>query len=338
MIRNFPEVVAEGRQVAPEIVTQGSVWPRTADFLPANTIVGVDNAFVVCGGFLLPLKNPGAVDLYTVNRNDVTQYRLTPEEGEWWYTRKIMLDMNGDGRTDILTGRAFSGFPPIPGAPFGGQMVWLEQPERPLEQEWTMHVLADGDDAAGVSFRVADLNGDGVDEIIAAGYFEQKLFVYQCPTGDWSTCNPSNIRTTVVEDDIGIVFDLVVVDANNDGKLDLVVTNNAIDELGGEYPGTKGECCLLSFFLFLLLLWFLMLYNLPTGLNVSVCVFNLRRCMGVRGARRLAVRHLDAPHTAFWPHYPGPRARPGHSGQRVHVEPRQPPRPRHEAPHFRVWR
>lgn len=59
--------------------------------------------------------------------------------------------------------------------------------------------------------------------------------MYSCPTGDWSTCNPSNIVTTVVEDDIGIVFDLVVVDANNDGRLDLVVTNNAIEEKGGAW-------------------------------------------------------------------------------------------------------
>lgn len=218
--RDFVNSVNTNTPVDATRLTEESVWPRTADLLPQGSIRGVRNAMLTCGGFLLPFKNPGAIDLYEMVDGQVARRnRLTEDEGAYFYTRHELHDINGDGLLDILTHRAESGFPPIPGTPTAGEVMWLEQPQgNPMTDKWTKHTIAAGADIAGVNFRTFDFDGDGLFEIVSAGYFTSKLHMYTCDQGSWSRCGANATQEIIIEKEIGKVFDLVIDDANNDGE------------------------------------------------------------------------------------------------------------------------
>jgi len=63
---------------------------------------------IIPSGFLVPTKGDGALTIYDLNDEEpYTGYTVTSDsEGEWFYHRAIWLDMDGDGRDDIVTCRA----------------------------------------------------------------------------------------------------------------------------------------------------------------------------------------------------------------------------------------
>jgi hypothetical protein len=66
-------------------------------------------------------------------------------------------DMNGDGRLDIITNETPNDF------------VWLQQPDHP-SKAWPIHQIGTiaPDNSAGIT--VADIDGDGDQDIMAGGY------------------------------------------------------------------------------------------------------------------------------------------------------------------------
>ena len=60
------------------------------------------------GGFLVPLKDHGSLNLFDLDRSPPTQYTLThlSSDTAWFYHRIEWTDMNGDGLLDIVTCRA----------------------------------------------------------------------------------------------------------------------------------------------------------------------------------------------------------------------------------------
>lgn len=125
-------------------------------------------------------------------------------------------------------------------------MVWFEQPADGAlsnasytAEPWTAHVTASGPD---VGFALEDLDGDGKVEMVAAQFFSASvLAVYSCPEAQWSLCNTSNVVRTVIDDTSGPFFTVQHVDLNNDGKKDLLVTNNQDDK------GTDGKGSVFAF-------------------------------------------------------------------------------------------
>jgi hypothetical protein len=171
----------------------------------------------------LPFKT-GAVS-YVELEGQKRTIKLTVDRPGWFYHRAVLRDMNGDGRVDIVTARAFFPFPPGPGAFPRGELVWLEQPASwDHATPWTEHVMAQGPD---VHFEMVDLDGDGEEEIVAAQFFTRKLTLF------WKT--PGGYASRELETGIGPVFDVEVDDLDRDGKRELLVTNHTGDATASVY-------------------------------------------------------------------------------------------------------
>lgn len=70
-------------------------------------------------------------------------------------------DFNADGRLDILT----LDTPPL----LGRRLLWLEQPATP-DQAWRYHLIDDWNPDSIVGLKLADIDGDGDQDIMAGGY------------------------------------------------------------------------------------------------------------------------------------------------------------------------
>jgi hypothetical protein len=116
-------------------------------------------------------------------------------------------DINGDGRTDIVT-------------PVG----WYEAPPKPTEQKWAFHAdykfrVALGSSAASHPILIHDVNGDGLNDIIiGAAHTYGLAWLEQSVNGD----GKRSFTQHWVETDFGQFHTMDLGDLNGDGKPDLV--------------------------------------------------------------------------------------------------------------------
>lgn len=136
-------------------------------------------------------------------------------------TRAIVaVDMNGDGRPDLLTT-----------APEPGVVAWYENPGDPARQPWIKHVI-------DTAFRPChghpvDMDGDGdVDVVMALGFGadpqgpgRSQIVWYENEghpeRGPW--------RKHVICDDFPYAFEAVAADLDGDGQLEVVATAEGPD-------------------------------------------------------------------------------------------------------------
>ncbi|CAH1248496.1 Hypp8168 [Branchiostoma lanceolatum] len=110
------------------------------------------------------------------------------------------------------------------------QLVWFVQPSSypALSPSWNGHLIAD---CADLFFRSANLNVGGKNKtvIFSAGYFSKRLCVTwtEDQNGDWS--DVTKVRTTTVDDELGVYFSVEVADMNGDNRQDLLVTVSSPD-------------------------------------------------------------------------------------------------------------
>ncbi len=111
-------------------------------------------------------------------------------------------DINGDGRTDIVT-------------PLG----WWESPERPAVQKWTFHADYDYGTSASHPILVHDVNEDGRNDIIIGSahtyglaWLEQKV----------NAAGKRTFEKHWIEEDFGGFHTMAMGDLNGDGRPDLV--------------------------------------------------------------------------------------------------------------------
>ena len=208
-------------------------WPNALSVAPQE----LGNFVVVPDGFLVPLKSTGGLYLLQANCSSSSRVvshpesckliKLTTPKLSWFYAgMAVWKDLNGDGRMDIITTRATK---PIIGES-GGELLWLEQPQDdPLGSvPWKEHVLASGPD---VGFTVTDLQeDDGQFEVFATEFFSERLSLLTVSTKTSTVTNTRDIDT-----DIGPAYAASVVDLNNDGSKDLLVTNHVGGSGGSVY-------------------------------------------------------------------------------------------------------
>lgn len=231
----FPDILGqlenEGK-VDPVMIGKHTTWPNEAKMVPEGAIKGLESKSILAaaGGFLVPGKGDGSIDLYDItDPSNPTMHRIS-SGSKWFYHRIVWADIDGDGLMDILTARASVDL-------IGrttGELVWMKQPEEnPLGQTWETTVMFEGPD---VYFAFEDLDGDGLEEIIATEFFTSKsVTIYKCTKKFWSQCSGSDISSARIDDNKGTYFDVICVDLNNDAKIELLITSNRNDGKGGVF-------------------------------------------------------------------------------------------------------
>ncbi|MCZ2146582.1 MAG: VCBS repeat-containing protein [Bryobacterales bacterium] len=122
-------------------------------------------------------------------------------------------DVNGDGRTDILTS--------------GG---WLEAPADPRQGDWRFHADWDSPGALGFIY-VLDVNGDGRRDIVSSMAHDYGvLWLEHMPDGRYVK--------RVIDDSWSQPHALALADLNGDGQLDLV-TGKRFQAHNGHDPGGR---------------------------------------------------------------------------------------------------
>ena len=197
----------------------GSVtWPNDVTSAPA-TIFGAEG-FVVGGGFLVPGKGNGGIwySAFTANGSSTDLIKLAGKSG-WFYHRVIFADIDGDGQQEMVSCRTNK---PIFGST-STMLVYLKpsDPSNPTGS-WSEIEVGPGCDAL---FTVADLNNDGIPEVIAASYFTSELNLFVSNSSEGFS-DPKSVQTVLLDNTIGAAFDVQVVDLNNDGKQELLVSNH----------------------------------------------------------------------------------------------------------------
>ena len=108
-----------------------------------------------------------------------------PKENEWYYFAYMFYDINKDGRLDIVATRQVQAERRPPFGFLWNQLLWFEQPADPADARsgsWPARVLTNEQSAVNVgpeaAFDFADIDNDGVPELVACEFWGQRLAVY----------------------------------------------------------------------------------------------------------------------------------------------------------------
>lgn len=218
VVTDVGSVVAGG--AAPKELTENVTWPNEGRPVPAGAFSPAFDGWTLAEGFLVPGKSNGCVSLLGTDGGVI---ELSAPKAGWFYHRVLWVDMNGDGKLDLLTARATK---PLFGSA-AGELLWLEQPATdPLSGPslpWAEHSLVTGAFAPDVFFVTVDLDGDGSFEVLYTSFFTGGGLGFVSAT-NWA--DPTTVTNTVVDKSPGPMFDVKVADVNGDGNMDVLATNN----------------------------------------------------------------------------------------------------------------
>lgn len=180
-------IITNGWWIAPEDRTKPD-WA----FHPAN--LGDDCSQILA----LDIRGTGKPDLISASAHDYGIWwheRPAGDDDSNWITHLIykdfseshalaMTDLNGDGHPDLITGkRYFAHNEHDPGALDPAVLYWFEyHPDK--NQKWTPHLI-DNDSGVGEQISTADMNADGLKDILVVNKKGVFLFLQQrTPTHD----------------------------------------------------------------------------------------------------------------------------------------------------------
>ena len=154
------------------------------------------------------------------NPRNLSDWKWNPISDATWIMSLFVRDMDNDGDMDIVTSDRKPG-------PSNG-VRWLENPGTAMNQaqQWNKHLI--GAQGLEVMFMdLADLDGDGLEDVIATEYTTQKI-VYM------RKLDKSGLKWKKYTIDIpaitGRAKAVKVGDINGDGKPDLVHSTNTLNE------------------------------------------------------------------------------------------------------------
>ena len=208
---------------AVKLKTPSFEWPNNVSQVPYE--VFNERAIMVPDGFLVPGKKNGGMFIVRMDPTDLTKtvdtVRIAVKRSNFFYHMGYWVDLNGDGRLDLITARS--------NAKAGqGELLWLEHPENGLDLEsgqfWHEHVLGN---IADVAFEV-DTMSQYKDEIVVfcAQFFDEALSMHRISTKDGSL-----VQSKTIDDKLILsAYNVSMVDLNSDGNRQLLVNNHETDD------------------------------------------------------------------------------------------------------------
>lgn len=227
------------------------VWPNESDRVPDGVVPF--EAVVVPGGFLATPR-PGRITLVNLDDPKRGEYVVvesgtgTPDctagktadkikNDHWFYHYALFHDMDGDGLKDLITARA-SLMPFKYQCPPVGELVYFRNPGAAIQANvpWEVRVLVGlplETSGPEVNMALADLDSDGVPEIIASHFFNSDhITVFGAPAGgQWKDVDPVRrpIRRKTIMTGQGRPFAVEPDDLNGDGRLEILTSNHQGD-------------------------------------------------------------------------------------------------------------
>ncbi|XP_045603920.1 uncharacterized protein [Procambarus clarkii] len=208
-----------------EVMDQSAYWPNNPDYLPSS--IGGSEGVIWTSGFLVTGKTKGQLQMYDTTKDPVLgPYNIASDDtNDWSYHRVVWKDMDQDGDLDALTARFHK---PLIGTT-KHDLVWFENAGEGFSEGWTAHVVAS--DGPDVHFALVTLSAGGrdFDCIIVGEFFNQQTSIYwtESDTNDWTDL--SLVKSRVINENAGQVFDVLVDDFNRDGTLEFIATEYRTD-------------------------------------------------------------------------------------------------------------
>ena len=203
----------------------GDSWPDIADSMGSATVAGQSSA-----GEVAVFWGPSFA-VQTVIANP------TPAAGDFFGSRLVAADVDGDGIDDLVEGSGRAG---LPGATQAGKVHVFVGPSLALVATIPNPLGALKNARFAEGLHAADLNGDGLAEIVAADV-KNRLFILWGPT--WSSYTLRKRPPSAFVNPFGeTVFGeyLASTDVNLDGVPDLVIADYFSGALTGCSPGAEG--------------------------------------------------------------------------------------------------
>ena len=203
-----------------QVASKNLYWPNEVNVVPKGAFLVGRNYIWTADGFLVPLKNTGGIHLIEV-KNDGTfseTHEISTKKNGWFYHSVTWIDMNGDGKLDVVTARALK---PLWGQD-KGELIWLENPGIDFDKKkWKEHLIETGPD---VSFSIDKLseNSNKI-HIIATEFFGKRISLTEMEIGK---PKPTVEYHRAIDTTIGSAYHVEIVDLEDNGKKSLLVTNH----------------------------------------------------------------------------------------------------------------
>ena len=96
-VPNLAQLVAGGgtAAVTPVQLEDSAVWSNEIEMVAPSTIPGLPSSALTAGGFLVPGKSTGSIDLWDVSVRPAQRTQLSTDKKGWFYHHLEYFDVNG---------------------------------------------------------------------------------------------------------------------------------------------------------------------------------------------------------------------------------------------------
>ncbi|MDE0183320.1 MAG: VCBS repeat-containing protein [Caldilineaceae bacterium] len=162
---------------------------------------------------ITPDTDVGLYWLENHGNGNFTRHVIHRKENEW-LERHQVVDINGDGRPEIVTVDNIS----------ASLLYFAYDGDPRLPASWQFHYIDEGTIPGAYAVAVADLTGNGALDVAATNWRKGNQVLWYENTGsDWTK--------HIIEDDIAETRDIHAVDINGNGKIDLLATARVGNQL-----------------------------------------------------------------------------------------------------------